>query len=62
MTQEDALKLFKCLSDMSRLRIIQSLTQGDMYTELLAERLELTPPTVSFHMKKLEDAGLVISR
>ena len=62
MTQENALKLFKCLSDTSRLRIIQSLTQGDMYTELLAERLELTPPTVSFHMKKLEDAGLVISR
>jgi biotin operon repressor len=62
MTQENALKLFKCLSDTSRLCIIQSLTQGDMYTELLAERLELTPPTVSFHMKKLEDAGLVISR
>ena len=62
MTQENALKLFKCLSDTSRLRIIQSLTQGDMYTELLAERLGLTPPTVSFHMKKLEDAGLVVSR
>ena len=62
MTQENALKIFKCLSDTSRLRIIQSLTQGDMYTELLAERLELTPPTVSFHMKKLEDAGLVVSR
>ena len=56
------LKLFKCLSDASRLRIIQSLNQGEMYTELLAERLQLTPSTVSFHMKKLEDAGLVISR
>ena len=62
MTQENALKIFKCLSDTSRLNIIQSLTQGEMYTELLAERLELTPPTVSFHMKKLEDAGLVVSR
>ena len=62
MTQENALKVFKCLSDTSRLNIIQSLTRGDMYTELLAERLELTPPTVSFHMKKLEDAGLVVSR
>ena len=62
MTQEDALKLFKCLSDASRLRIVQSLTQGDMYTELLAERLGLTPSTVSFHMKKLEDAGLVTAR
>ncbi len=62
MTQENALKIFKCLSDTSRLNIIQSLIRGDMYTELLAERLELTPPTVSFHMKKLEDAGLVVSR
>ena len=62
MTREDALKVFKCLSDMSRLRIVQSLRQGEMYTELLAERLELTPSTVSFHMKKLEDAGLVLSR
>jgi len=62
MTQENALKIFKSLSDMSRLRIVQSLTQGEMYTELLAERLELTPSTVSFHMKKLEAAGLVISR
>ena len=62
MTQENALKIFKSLSDMSRLRIIQSLTKGDMYTELLAERLSLTPSTVSFHMKKLEDAGLVVPR
>ncbi len=62
MTQENALRLFKCLSDTSRLRIIQSLTQGEMYTELLAERLEITPSTVSFHMKKLEEAGLVVSR
>ena len=61
MTQEDALKVFKCLSDASRRRIVQSLTQGEMYTELLAERLELTPSTISFHMKKLEDAGLVAS-
>ena len=62
MTQEKALKIFKSLSDMSRLRIVRSLTNGDMYTELLAERLGLTPSTVSFHMKKLEDAGLVVSR
>ena len=41
---------------------MKALTSGEMYTELLAERLELTPSTVSFHMKKLEDAGLVVSR
>ena len=62
MTRENALKIFKSLSDMSRLRIVQALTEGEMYTELLAERLGLTPSTVSFHMKKLEDAGIVLSR
>ena len=62
MTQENAMKLFKCLSDLSRLRIVQDLNRGEMYTELLAERLDLTPSTVSFHMKKLEDAELVSSR
>ena len=62
MTQENALMIFKSLSDMSRLRIVQALTKGEMYTELLAERLELTPSTVSFHMKKLEQAGLIVSR
>lgn len=61
MTQENALMIFKSLSDQSRLRIVQSLTRGDMYAELLAERLDLTPSTVSFHMKKLEEAGLVVS-
>ena len=62
MTQENALKIFKSLADTSRLRIVQSLTKGEMYTELLAERLGITPSTVSFHMKKLEDAGIVVSR
>lgn len=59
MTQENALRIFKALSDASRLRIVRALTEGDMYTELLAERLELTASTVSFHMKKLEEAGIV---
>ena len=62
MTQETALKIFKSLADTSRLRIVQSLTKGEMYTELLAERLGITPSTVSFHMKKLEEAGIVVSR
>lgn len=33
----------------------------DMYVERLAECLELTSATVSFHLKKLEDAGTVKS-
>lgn len=61
MTETQALSLFKCLADRSRLQILKSLSQEDMYVERLAERLGLTPPTISFHLKKLADAGAVKS-
>ncbi len=61
MTEIEAIKLFKCLSDKSRLLILKSLIKEPMYVELLAERLQLTPPTISFHLKKLEDANVVRS-
>lgn len=62
MTEAEAVKLFKCLSDKSRLQILKSLVHEDMYVELLAKRLDLTPSTISFHLKKLEDVGAVTSR
>lgn len=61
MTETQALMLFKCLADRSRLQILKSLALEDMYVERLAERLGLTPPTISFHLKKLADAGAVKS-
>ena len=59
MLEADAIKLFKCLADKSRLQILKSLVQEDMYVERLAERLGLTPATISFHLKKLEAAQAV---
>ena len=61
MTEADSIRLFKCLSDKSRLQILKSLAIEDMYVERLAERLGITAPTVSFHLKKLTDAGAVTS-
>ena len=61
MTETEAIRLFKCLSDKSRLQILKSLAIEDMYVERLAERLGITAPTVSFHLKKLADAGAVVS-
>ncbi len=61
MTEAEAVRLFKCLADKSRLQILKSLTLEDMYVERLAERMGLTPPTVSFHLKKLAEAGAVAS-
>ena len=62
MTEEKAIALFKCLADRSRLQILKSLMEEDMYVERLAERLALTPATISFHLRKLEAAGAVKSR
>lgn len=62
MDREKAIRIFKCLSDASRLNIIASLQNGEAYGELLAQRLGLSASTLSFHMKKLEEAGLVTSR
>ena len=59
MSEDEALRLFKCLSDKSRLQILKSLAREDMYVERLAERLGLSAPTVSFHLNKLPAAGAV---
>lgn len=58
----DPIKIFKCLSDSSRLNIINSLMIEPMYVELLAERLNLSTSTVSFHLKKLMEADIVSSK
>lgn len=59
MTEAEAINLFKCLADKSRLQILKSLAIEDMYVERLAERLGLSASTISFHLKKLSDAGTV---
>lgn len=56
------LQLFKCLADASRLKILSGLLTEPMYVELISERLAIAPSTVSFHLKKLEAAGLVTGR
>lgn len=60
--KDNGLLLFKALCDKSRLRIVNNLINGPMYVELLSERLGLAPSTVSFHLKKLEEAELVHSK
>ena len=61
MNEAEAIRLFKCLSDKSRIQILKSLAIEDMYVERLSERLGLSAPTISFHLKKLSDAGAVTS-
>ena len=52
----------KALSDPNRLRIIQLLTYGEQCGCELLEQMQITQPTLSHHMKTLEDCSLVSSR
>jgi len=60
---EDAMKVFvkvmKALSDPNRVKIIKALQQKKMCVCELQVALNLAQPTVSKHLKILEEAGLV---
>ena len=54
-------KLFKALSDPHRVRIVNMLSNSDEAICVcdLTEPMGLAQPTVSHHLKKLLDAGLI---
>src|SRR6185369_1749327 len=62
MKADQSLAIMKALADQSRLSIINSLLEQSQYVEELAKRHGLAASTVSFHLRKLEQAGLVSSR
>jgi ArsR family transcriptional regulator len=52
-------KVMKALSDPNRVKIIKALQQKSMCVCELQAALNLAQPTVSKHLKILEEAGLV---
>ena len=57
----DFLKVMKAVSDSNRVKIIKMLQHRVMCVCELQEALQVAQPTVSKHLKLLEDAGLVDS-
>jgi len=55
-------KIFKGLSDPSRLKIIDILSCGEKCACDILENFEFTQPTLSHHMKVLMECGLVKAR
>ena len=55
-------KIFKALSDPNRLKIIDILSCGEKCACEILEHFDFTQPTLSHHMKVLNDCGLVKSR
>lgn len=54
-------KLFKIFADRNRLRIFKLLEQRKMCVCELAFVLGVTQPSVSRHLKKMREAGLIAS-
>ena len=59
---DEVLKFFKALADANRLKILGLLAQEDLSVEQLAVILNLRPSTVSHHLSKLSEAGLVSAK
>jgi DNA-binding transcriptional ArsR family regulator len=53
---------FKALSDPTRREVLRLLTRGEMTAGELADRFDMTKPTMSHHFAVLKDAGLVRTR
>jgi len=58
---EELLTFFKALADKNRLKIVGLLAEKSYSVEELSELLQLKPPTVSHHLAKLVEAGLIKS-
>jgi len=58
----ELLNFFKTLADANRLKIVGLLAQEPLSVEQMAEMLKLHPSTVSHHLSKLREAGLVSAR
>ena len=59
---EEMVSFFKALADANRLKIVGLLAQQPYSVEQLAAILKLRPSTVSHHLSKLADVGLVSAK
>lgn len=62
LLSEELLDFFKAMADANRLKIMGLLAQENLSVGQLAEMLKLRPSTVSHHLSKLTDAGLVSAK
>ncbi len=62
MRYKELAKIFKVLGDETRLKILDLLFEGEKCVCEIVERTEKSQPTISIHLAKLEEAGIVCSR
>lgn len=55
-------QLFRALADPTRREILDLLRKGEMTAGALAEKFDMTKPSMSHHFAVLKDADLIVSR
>src|SRR4249920_170090 len=55
-------QVFKALADPTRREILRLLAKGEMNAGDLADKFDMTKPTVSHHFAVLKEADLIASR
>jgi len=58
----DNAHVFKAFCDENRLMILEMLQTGEKCACMLLEKLKISQPTLSHHMKILVDSGIVSAR
>jgi ArsR family transcriptional regulator len=59
---KDFVRVMKALSDLNRVKIVKMLQQRELCVCEIQAALQVAQPTVSKHLKILENAGLVDSQ
>ncbi len=54
-------RLFKVLGDENRLRILQTLSDGERSVSEILERTRLPQTLTSFHLRTLREAGVLVT-
>lgn len=52
-------KILSALADENRRRILEILKEGKLSTGELADKMEMTPQALSYHLKKLKQTDLI---
>ncbi|GGF12708.1 hypothetical protein GCM10010954_09320 [Halobacillus andaensis] len=62
MQLDKMVNFYKSVGDPTRLRIVSLLKNGPLHGQAIAHKLGLRAPTITHHIKKLRETGMLYSR
>lgn len=63
ISDRELIRALKALADPTRFRMVQEIAEaGELTCGGVAERFDVSQPTISHHLKVLMDAGLLVGR